>query len=119
MQQLGQDWCVGTVPKEDVGSERRDGSVRGQGEGGVKDHGAGASAPGLAGELGGLTFPMLEEGQAVMSHPSLGCLGGNSHCLSACAVPGAAAQNIKIFLRFIFSPSRSFEIPAIGGRKLL
>lgn len=40
---------------------------------------------------------------------------GTSHCLSACAILGAAAQNIKIFLRFISSPSLSFEIPAIRG----
>lgn len=40
---------------------------------------------------------------------------GISHCLSACAVLGAAAQNIKISLRFISSPSHSFEIPQFEG----
>ena len=54
-------------------------------------------------------------------HHKVGCPGwaGTSYCLSACAVQGAAAQNIKISLRFISSSSRSFEIPTIRGRKLL
>ena len=36
-----------------------------------------------------------------------------SHCSSAELSWGTAAQNINTFLRFISTPSHSFEIPAI------
>lgn len=47
------------------------------------------------------------------------CLGQEPAIVVSLCGLGAAAQNIKISLRFISSPSRSFEIPAIRGRKLL
>lgn len=79
--------------------------------GGAKDKGTG-----LAVEGGGFAFP--EEGHGAANIPPQAASGRNQP-LSVCVSPGAAAQNIKIFLRFISSPSRSFEIPAIRGRKLL
>lgn len=54
------------------------------------------------------------ERQAAMSHLSRPA----SHCHQP-VWPGSCSRNIKISPRFISSPSRSFEIPAIRGRKLL
>lgn len=76
--------------------------------GGVKGKGAG-----LAGKGGDLAF--TEVGSPVTSLLPAPSGAGTSHCLSVCAVLGAAAQNIKISLRFISSPSRSFEIPQFEG----
>lgn len=77
--------------------------------GGVKDKGVG-----LAGEGGELT-PSPRWGRQPCNISPRPAGAGSSRCLSACAVPGAAAQNIKIPLRFISSPSHSFEIFQFGG----
>lgn len=51
----------------------------------------------------GLAFPGVGQAAVLTALPRPP-RAGPSRCLSAGAVPGAAAQNIKIFLRFISSP---------------